>query len=219
MNLADFSDLMTGLAILAGGAWAMFNFTALGKLAKSRAELANLELDRVNKQKEIEAKVYEHRQKELVIQELEQKARIGSVINVTLQARQLALPDDASLYVSVVVQIENKGTINTRMVYGEDRKPLSVYPAIAIDDTGVPHFGPPKKYGTLVTTSPGELSPSVNVRAGGSERLYFFFRVKAPGLYLLAFAVPVDTDNQSIAEEMGFKFKGNWTAKEYFVVR
>jgi|RhiMethySRZTD1v2_1073278.scaffolds.fasta_scaffold788688_3 hypothetical protein len=35
----------------------------------------NLELDRVNKQKQIEAKEHEHRQRELAIQELEQKAK------------------------------------------------------------------------------------------------------------------------------------------------
>lgn len=219
MNLADFSNLMTGLAVLAGGAWAVFNFTALGKLAQSRAELANIELDRVNKQKEIEAKIYEHRQKELVIQELEQKARIGSVINVTLQASQLAVPDDDSLYVSAVVQVENKGTINTRLAYGEDKKPLSVYPVAIVDDTGTPCFGSPEKYGTPVATSPGEPSPSVNVRAGGCERLHFFFRVKSPGLYLLAFAVPLDPDNQDIAKKLGFEFTGNWAAKEYLVVQ
>jgi hypothetical protein len=220
MNLADFSNLMTGLAVLVGGAWAIVNFKALGKLAQSRLELANLELDRVNKQKEIEAKVYEHRQRELVIQELEQKARIGSVINVTLQASQLTVPDDPSLYVSAVVVVENKGTINTRLVYGEDRKPLSVYPMVTVDDTGTPGFGSPEKYGTPVTTFPGKLSPSVNVRgSGGCERLQFFFRVKSPGLYLLAFAVSLDEDNQAIAKDLGFEFMGNWAAKEYLVVR
>jgi hypothetical protein len=217
MNLADFSNLLTGLAVLAGGAWAVFNFKALNKLAHSRAELANLELDRVNKQREIEAKVYEHRERELVIQELEQKARIGSVMNVTLQATQLAVPNDPTLYVSVVVQIESKGSINTRLAY-EDRKPLSVY-RITKDETGALQFGSPKRYGTPVTTSPRELSPSVNVRAGGCESLQFFFPVESPGLYLLAFAVALDEENQAIAEELGFEFKGNWTAKQYLVVR
>ena len=147
-------------------------------------------------------------------------ARIGSVINVTLQASQLAVPDDTSLYVSAVVVVENKGTINTRLVYGEDRKPLSVYPVVTADDTGTPRFGSPEKYGTPVATSPGTLSPSVNVRgSGGCERLQFFFRVKSPGLYLLAFAVPLDKDNQTIAESLGFEFQGNWAAKQYLVVR
>lgn len=219
MNWEDFSNLMTGIGVLVGGAWAMYNFTALGKLARSRIELANLELDRVNKQKDIEAKEYEHRQKELMIQDLEQKARIGSVINVTLQASQLSVPDDTSLYVSAVVQVENKGTINTRLAYGEDRKPLSVYPVVIVDGTGTPRFGSPEKYGTPVATSPGELSPSVNVRAGGCERLHFIFRVKSTGIYLLAFAVPLDQDNQAIAKKLGFEFSGNWVAKEYLVVR
>jgi hypothetical protein len=40
----------------------------------------NLELDRVNKQKQIEAKEHEHRQRELAIQELEQKARLWSSV-------------------------------------------------------------------------------------------------------------------------------------------
>lgn len=218
MNLEDLSNLLTSLAVLAGGAWAFFNFAALSKLSKSRAELANLELDRVNKQMEIEAREYQHRQNELMIQELEQKARIGSVIDVTLQASQLAVPDDASLYVAAIVQIENKGTINTRLIYDEERKPLSVYPVAKVDDTGTLHFGSPDRYGTPVGTSPNELSPSVNVRAGGSERLHFLFRVKSPGLYLLAFAVPLDKDNQTIAKRLGFEFKGNWVAKEYLVV-
>src|SRR5437870_1594618 len=219
MDLADFSHLMTGLAVLAGGAWALFNFTALNKLAQSRAELANLELDRVNKQKEIESKLYENQKKELEIQALEQKARIGSVINLTLQASQLALPNDPSLYVSAVVQVENQGTINTPLAYKKDRKPLSVYPVVTFDDTGTPQFGPGQKYGTPVATSPGVLSPSVNVRAGGFERLHFLFRVESPGLYFLTFAVSLDQENQDIAKKLGFEFKGNWVAKEYLVVR
>jgi hypothetical protein len=219
MTLADFSTLVASVGVLAGGAWALFNFRALNTLAKSRAELANLDLERVKKQKEIDAKVYEHRQRELAIQELEQKARIGSVINVILQASQLVVPDDSSLYVSVVVQVENKGTINTRLVYGDDRQPLSVYPVTAIDDTGTPRVGSRETYGTPVSTSPGELSPSVNVRAGGCERIHFLFRVKAPGLYLLTFAAPLDADNQAIAAQLGFEFRGNWAAKEYLVVR
>lgn len=219
MDWADFSHLMTGLAVLAGGAWALFNFTALNKLAQSRAELANLELDRVNKQKEIESKLYEHRQKELEIQTLEQKARVGSVINVTLQASQLALPGDASRYISAVVQVENKGTINTLLPFGDDRKPLSVYEVVSFDDEGAPQFGSPQKYGTPVATSAGVLSPNVNVRAGGTEKIHFLFRAKSAGLYFLAFAVPLDPANQEIAKKLGFKFKGNWVAKEYLVVR
>ncbi|HEY3134631.1 MAG TPA: hypothetical protein VGL29_01155 [Blastocatellia bacterium] len=219
MTLTEFSTLVASAGVLAGGAWALFNFRALNTLAKSRAELANLDLDRVKKQKEIEAKAYEHRQRELAIQELEQKARIGSVINVRLQASQLVVPDDSSLYVSAVVQVENKGTINTRLEFGDDRRPLSVYPVTGTDDTGKPRVGARETYGTPVSTSLGELSPSVNVRAGGCERIHFLFRVKTPGLYLLTFAVPLDADNQAIAEQLGFKFKGNWAAKEYVVVR
>lgn len=219
MNLTDISSLVTSLGVLGGGAWALYNFKAISMLAKSRAEIANLQLDLVKKQKEIEDKEHEQRKRELEIQELEQKARIGSVVNVTLQASQLAVPDDASLYVSVVVQVENKGSINTRLVFGDDRKPLSVCPVTTVDDTGTPRVGSLEKYGTIVATSPGELSPSVNVRAGGCERLHFFFRVKTPGLYLLAFAVPLDADNQAIAKKLGFEFKGNWVAKEYLVVR
>ena len=98
--------------------------------------------------------------------------------------------------------------------------PLSVYPLVSVDvATGAPRFGSPEKHGTPVTTSPSELSPSVNVRAAGCERLNFFFRVKSPGIYLLAFAVSLDPDNQAIATKLGFEFKGNWTAKEYLVVR
>jgi hypothetical protein len=219
MDLADFSHLMTGLAVLAGGAWALFNFTALNKLTQSRAELANLELDRVNKQKEIESKIYENQKMELEIQALEQKARVGSVINVTVQASQLALPNDPSLYVSAIVQVENKGTISTRLAYEQGKKPLSVYEVVSFGDVGTPQFGSPQKYGTPVATSPGELSPSVNVRAGGFERLHFLFRVKSPGLYLLTFAVSLDQENQDIAKKLGFEFKGNWVAKEYLVVR
>ena len=218
MNLEDFSNLMTGLAALAGGAWALFNFTALNKLAESRARLENLELDRVNKQKEIDAKEREHRQRELAIQELEQKARIGSVINLTLQASQLAIPNDASLYVAAVVQVENKGTINTRLDFGEERTPLSVY-TVTVDEKGTPHFDLRDRYGTPVAVSPSELVPSVNVRASGCERLHFLFQVNSPGLYLLTFAVPLDPDNQVIARNLGFEFKGNWVAKEYVVVK
>src|SRR5262245_6961098 len=68
-----------------------------------------LKRERVNKPKPSEAKESEHRQRALALQELEPKARMGSVLTLPLPASQLAIPNEASLYVAAVVQGENQG--------------------------------------------------------------------------------------------------------------
>ena len=196
MNVEFFVTLMNGieslvvsLAVLGGGIWAVFKFTALGGKARAQAEL----------------------------QRIQQLARVQAVIEISIDATQITLPDDDSLYVSVVVEIRNNGTNNTRLEFAKDRKPFSVA-SVAIEQDGEMEFSVTNSCAIPVATALDEESPSILVRATGVERIPFVFRIGKVGLYLLIFSAPVPQDEKKIAEKLGFEFKGNWVGKKFIVV-
>ena len=196
MNVEVFETLMNGveslvvsLAVLGGGIWAVFKFTALGEKARAQAEL----------------------------QRLQQLARAQAVIEISIDATQFTLPEDDSRYVSAVVEIRNNGTRNTRLEFPKDRKPFSVA-SVEIMQNGEMKFLEPDRYGTPVGTSLEEESPSSIVRAAGVERIPFVFRVGTGGLFFLVFSVPVPQEEKEIAEKLGFKYGANWVGKKFIVV-
>ncbi len=211
MTIEQFATLMNGvqsvltsLALLVGGGWALYTFSALGQITRSRAELQRLEL--------------EQRKTEAEIRKLQQEAKVGAVIEISIKLARQSLPNDSSPYVSAVVQIENKGNRNTRLDYGESRKPLMVF-AVRFNNDGALEYVEQSAYPVPVGRSPNAASPSILVRAGGRETIPFFFRVSSPGLYLVVFTAHTSEEEQVIAKELGFSFPGNWVAKEYFVVQ
>ncbi|HLG17607.1 MAG TPA: hypothetical protein VJH03_24400 [Blastocatellia bacterium] len=220
MTLEAFESLMSGiqslaatLAILGGGGWALYTFWALAQKNRAQAELQMLELGHVKAGAEL-------RNLEIEIQKLEQEARIGAVIEMSITAKQQTLPDDSSRYVSAIVEIKNRGSRNAHLKYDETRDPFCVFP-VRVEEDGSLKFEDEdrKRYRVPVSRFPNVASPSAIVRAGGCERIPFFFRVGRPGLYLLAFSVPLPQEEQDICRKLGFEFPGRWAAKEYFVVQ
>jgi len=217
MNFKDFEALMGGVesgfvvaAIVVGGFWAWRKFEALverdraqAKLQKTQRELDQMQLDR--------------RKTEAEIDKIQQTPRAQAVIEVSIDASQISIPGDPARYVSAVVEIINKGTRNTRLEFSDDRRPFEVS-SVRIGAEGKMEFETVDRYGTPVATSKKEYSPSSVVRAGGTEKVPFVFRVASAGLYLLIFSVPVPKEEKEIASKLGFKYGGNWVGKKFIVV-
>ena len=201
--MSAIESLAVSLAALGGGVWAWYKFGELREKSRAEAKIRESELTQRKTEMEICVK--------------EDEANVGAAIEISIRASRQSLPNDSSRYVSAIVEIENKGRKNTRLEYGESRDPFFVH-AVNIKEDGSLVFKDRATHSVPVGRSPEEKSPSVIVRAGGREKIPFFFRVSSPGLYLLVFAARVSGEEQAVGEKLGFKFGGAWVAKEYFVV-
>jgi hypothetical protein len=134
-----------------------------------------------------------------------------------MKASQVFLTNDTSFYLSVVVEIKNRGRETVRLKFGRDRKPLWAY-VVRTGQDGSLAYEEGTGYSVPVSTSPNEKTPSYIVRAGASEKIPFLCRLISPGLYLLVFTAEPSDKEQEILKKHGFVSRGNWTAKEYCVV-
>jgi hypothetical protein len=209
--MSGVESIITSLALIIGGLWALYTFRVLNQITRGRLETQKMQFERDKMEIEIRKT-----QKEL--QQLELQAKTQAVIQITIEASQQSLPDDSSLYVSAIVEIENKGNRNTRLSY-EGRDPFLVTP-IKISERGEMRFENSLGYPVRLASNPQGKAPGTIVRAGGREQLPFFFRVEAPGLYMLSFAVRLSPEEQKTASEAGTP-EGrptSWTGKKLIVV-
>jgi hypothetical protein len=179
-------SILTPIALVIAAGWAIYTFSALGQITRSRAE----------------------------IQKLQREASIGAVVEISITTSQHTRPNDPYAYISAVVEIENKGSRNTRLVH---EKPFSVS-AVDFQDDGSLKYERQAAYHVPLSTGPSLRSPSTIVRAGGREKIPFYFRVSSPGVYLLIFSAPVSKEEQDVGKELGLVFPVKWVAKKYLVV-
>ena len=182
-------NILTPIALVVAAGWAIYTFSALGQITRSRAE----------------------------IQKLQREASIGAVVEISITTSHHTRPHDPYAYVSAVVEIENKGSRNTRLVHGGNERPFSVF-AVDYQDDGSLKYERQAAYPVLLSTAPSSRSPSTIVRAGGREKIPFYFRVSSPGVYLLIFRAPISEEEKAVGKELGLDFPANWVAKKYLVV-
>lgn len=218
MNVETFVSFMSGvestitsLALIIGGLWALYTFRVLNQITRGRLETQKMQLERDKMEIEI-------RKTQMELQQLELQAKTQAVIQISIEASQQSLPNDSSLYVSAIVEIENKGNRNTRLSY-ESRDPFLVTP-IKINERGEMRFENSLRYPVRLASNPQGKAPGTIVRAGGREQLPFFFRVETSGLYMLSFAAHLSPEEQKTASEAGTP-EGrptSWTGKKLIVV-
>jgi hypothetical protein len=203
MTLEEFATLaraiqsiLTPLALVLAAVWAIYTFRALRQVTQSRAQLQKTEAE---------------------ILDLQREAKIGAVVEMSINTSRHTRPNDPHTYVSAVVEIENKGIRNTRLEHGEDRRPFLVF-SVDFEDDGSLKYERLAAYPVPVSRAPNSKSPSTIIRAGGREKIPFYFRVSSPGAYLLVFTAPTSKEEQDIGKDLGLDFPGNWVAKEYLVV-
>jgi cell division protein FtsB len=78
------------VAIVGAGVWATYIFGSLRQIARARSDIAKIEA--------------EHRKTEAEIDRLTEQARVGAVIQMSLEAMPEIVPNDPLLYVSAAVE-------------------------------------------------------------------------------------------------------------------
>ena len=225
MSTEEFAALMsfiesivTSLAIIIAGGWALFTFRVLGQQARAKSELQKIELECRKIELDVLSADQHKRKVDEEIRKLEQEARIGAVIEITIRATQRTLPDDPALYVHVVVELHNRGLRNARLIYDESHRPFLVF-ATRVNEDGFLEFSDSTSYPVNLGRHPQASSPSILVRAGGTERIPFFFRAESKGLYFLVFWAKPSDEEREAAKELGFVYPLNYAGKQFLVVQ
>ncbi|HWP54403.1 MAG TPA: hypothetical protein VN476_09690 [Pyrinomonadaceae bacterium] len=142
-----------------------------------------------------------------------------AALQIVIKASQVKLPNDPRPYISATVEIENKGSRNTRLPF-DARDPFTVWP-IEFDADGNMKTGECKSYPVTRASNPSHPPLATIVRAGTVESIPFFVPVIGPGLYFLTFVVRVSEKEGKISKAAG-KPKSrpaSWVGKTYLVVQ
>ena len=199
--MGGIESLVVSVGLIVGGLWALISFKALREIAYRRIQIEKSEVER--------------RKTEAEIRQIELGNKQQAVLDISIEASQQSLPNDPARYVSAVVEIVNNGSRNTRLPTSRD--PFTVR-TVELKEDGSFEFVEGRTYMVRRASNPMKPPPNVIVRAGGRERIPFFFRVDGPGLYLLTFRVTMDEKEQEVAREEGFAYAGSWVAKRYVIV-
>jgi len=142
-----------------------------------------------------------------------------AALQIVIRASQVKLPDDPRQYISATVEIENKGTRNTRLPL-DGKEPFTVW-RIEFDAAGKMRPGESKSYPVIRASNPSAPSLGTIVRAGTVEYIPFFVPVTRPGLYFLTFVVRVSKKEgkKSAAAGTPRKRPASWVGKTFLVVQ
>lgn len=165
---------LESLAIFGVGAWALFTFRSLGQIARAKAEITKLD--------------FERRKTEAEVDRLAEQARVGAVIQISLDAVSRTVYDHHHRFVEITVEIFNGGSRNVHIAYPE--YPLIVYGA-SVSAEGAMSYHPVATARVVSGVNPNGFSSGMLARAGGRYPLSFMVTVPSPGLYLAIFSVPL----------------------------
>jgi hypothetical protein len=233
MTLQELQTLMSvmqsifaSLTLVIAGIWALYVFKALGQVARGKAERQKIETDialgnagLLKMETDREKTRVDTLKTQAEIQKIELDVKRQAIIDITIEASPQSLANDSSQYVSVVIEITNKGNRITRLSF-EGKNPFSVTPVLT-NTVGEELPFDMKRRVTLPVpraSYPANASPSLVIRPGGREQIPFFFRVNSPGLYFLSFSSQLSTMEQNEALEAGAKYATSWVAKKYLIV-
>ena len=104
--------------------------------------------------------------------------------------------------VEAVVEIENKGTRNTRLPWEEQVRPLSVYP-VSLTKGEVEHSSAEQTHGVRQSRYPNTSATATIIRAGTTERIPFLIEVRRGHVYLLAFVAYLSRRDRRRSERAG----------------
>ena len=133
---------------------------------------------------------------------------------VRIEAHQMRVPGDSSLFVEGVITVKNVGTRNTRLLLNSRGQ---------VEVTRLNFLGDSLSFGKPDTASifmwSGQSPASKTSLQGGADYLPFVQRVDQPGLYLVSFSAQRD---QWDVDRAGGHGKGNrmltWSGATYVTV-
>ena len=209
------------MALLIGGAWAIFGFRVLRRRERADAELKKLTLE----MRDLELSEHKHgadiskldaETRKLTLEEV--KLRGQAAVHVAIAASCRRAHDQSGFYIFANVTLTNSGTHDTRIKWQGEPAPFSVRP-VRFPPNEPPRFDAAAlELRVRQTRNPNEDAVSHVVRASASERLAFVAHIASPGVYLLAFRGAVDESERKASSEAGAILPTSWTAQEYLIV-
>ncbi len=145
------------------------------------------------------------------------RLRRQAVLSIVIRTSENIVPNDGCYLISAVVEIENKGTRNTRLPY--EQPPLTVW-RITFDEEGKRRSDFVDRYPVTRASNPDDPTPATIVRAGAIERIPFLLRLESRGLYLLTFVAGLSEAEVDVARTAGTPSgRGvSWVGKNYVIV-
>lgn len=177
-NLASaIQSFVVAIGLIAGGIWTIITFKVFALRDKAEAELQRYERE---------------------IEHYDQKLEQSPVVEVSMQATKLTVPNDSHQYIVVDVTVANKG--NKAANINLDKPPLTIA-RVEISNDNIPLICSESQiriyYVDYVDTTVKSLI-KLKLRPGLSEVYSFIGRVDQPGVYLLTFQLPVPSDDKDI---------------------
>lgn len=223
MSASDFesitggvANLVTAAALIIGGIWAVFTFGSLLKIPKERASLQLMEhqirqgeLERLRAEADI-------RKSDAELRQLDLENRTQAVVDMSIDANSVTVPGETRVFLAVTVTVTNTGNQNTRLIL-RDQRPFSIR-RVSFGTDGAANYGDRRDFAVARAAMPDSWARSIVVRTGGTERIPFLVAVPEPGLYHLAFSIPLAPADAAVSEEAGTELPPHWAAQKYVVV-
>jgi hypothetical protein len=172
---AAFQSMFFCLAVIIGGVWTYYTFTAL-----RQTENTNLELERRNTELKKN------------LRDLQKKR----IINIRILPTQRSIPGDDSKYILALIEITNVGNYPENLIW--QGPPLSVK-RISLDHRDELESEEISSVFVLPSSTGGTVGAVVN--PGEVWHIPCLVKVIKPGLYYLSFGVRASTDEQEVPQD------------------
>ena len=184
MDLKDTSEIFKNyfeaFAVVVGGFWTWFTYM-------------RLELEKITNKRA------EERYKQ------EQELYKQAIVEIDLTAEPLKIPKDPNTYISVLVEVLNKGRQKTFMLY---EKTICTVTEVTFQEDGKMAMGP-----FIQTSSPAVFTPAKGTSLGTFlpvgyvHKMNCFAKIKGPGLYLVDFWTALTDEEMQKRIELGEDIK------------
>jgi hypothetical protein len=202
-RLADaLQKLALTIAVIAGGIWTLFTFSALHTRDLARSELATLQM------------------------QLERQA----TLRIGIRTEPFDFPGYSSYYVKVLVSVKNTGNRNTTLALNSSLLVAEVVP-VGYDVAPLLHFASsPVGRGKIGAVSESPLTDAASahaqpvaieadytLRVGMEIEVVYLIKLRGPGVYHAQFQTPLHPGEIQRMHEVGMKVdSAMWTADEVF---
>lgn len=200
------------VAILVGGGWTIYLFSALRQAARARLEYDKLAAERSKADYDIQKLRRE-------IEKLDLEMKTSAVVAMTVSASQLTVPGDPRKVLSARVEVLNRGTRPVRLNYEGEVEPFAVTPVSFASD-GTPVFGESLRQTVTQAANPSARALSTTIRPGLSEVLPFVCEVRSAGLFFVSFRVKATTEARKELQELGVPEENplSWVGKTFAAI-
>ncbi|KOO03147.1 hypothetical protein AKJ17_11360 [Vibrio nereis] len=195
--------LVLSLAILIGGVWAAYTFISTSEIEMAQKELARIQQDQIQVEKQLEEKT-------IKLEQLKERIKGANSSNIQINGQVTELPNDKfGLIINVLVQ--NTGENNVAMSW--TNSPLKVFrmdykdgDKVAFRDVYTPKIWAP-------SPNKKKFYEKLHLFVGVRKELSFFVELPKEGLYYITFKAETDETTAEKVDDAG-----HWFTSKYIYV-